>query len=66
MDSGQWIGENNLCRLSQRWIARLGAIPWDNSTGVTGTVANPFRYAGAMLDSTGLYKMGHTLTTRDQ
>jgi len=33
--------------------------PWGKSTGVTGSVPNPFRYVGAMLDSsTGLYKMG--------
>ncbi len=32
--------------------------PWGNSTGVTGNAPNPFRYVGAMLDSTGLRKMG--------
>lgn len=40
---------------------RYAYDPWGNAIagGTTGSVPNPFRYAGAMLDSTtGLYKMG--------
>ncbi len=33
--------------------------PYGNAISSTGTVANPFRYIGAVWDSgTGLYKMG--------
>jgi len=40
---------------------RYASDPWGKTiaSGTTGSVPNPFRYAGAMLDSsTGLYMMG--------
>ena len=39
--------------------------PYGNTTSSSGTVANPFRYIGAVWDSsTGLYKMGSGTTIR--
>jgi len=66
------VGEQYLSNLGKVWsyigfVDSTGTIqnryvynPWDNAIAgrTSGSAPNPFQYAGAMLDSTGLYKMG--------